>query len=104
MAGRVAIAIVHEEPPRVFMAEDQDTLNWVLALHLVAAEPGERLAPDLRETLRSALLEERWADAVVAWIGHHDLPVDIYSSETLFESADVELASAELQFSPLFRD
>ena len=30
-------------PPEVFIAEDQDTLNWVLALRLIARTPGREL-------------------------------------------------------------
>lgn len=104
MSDRVAVAIVHDEPPRVFMAEDQETLNWVLALHLIASTPAERFPRYLVDSFRSALLEERWADAVVAWIEHHDVAVDVYSSETLYQASDVEMGAHELQFTPLFRD
>lgn len=104
MSDRVAVAIVHDDPPRVFMAEDQDTLHWVLALHLIAATPSERFPRHLVRAFRSALVEERWADAVVAWIDHHDVAVDVYSSETLYLASDVEMGEHELQFTPLFQD
>lgn len=35
MAQSVACAVVRDDPPQVFIAEDQDTLNWVLALRLI---------------------------------------------------------------------
>ena len=39
----VACAVVRDDPPRVFVAENLDTLNWVLACQLVAATPGSDL-------------------------------------------------------------
>ena len=55
MGTVVACAVVRDDPPRVFVAEDLDTLNWVLACQLVAKTPGPgpparragRLAPGL---------------------------------------------------------
>lgn len=104
MSDRVAIAIVRGPVPNVYLAEDQDTLNWVLALELIASTPSGSLPPDLRDDLRTALSEERWGDAVHAWMVANDLEIDVYSSETLHEASDVELAADELQFTPLFRD
>ena len=52
MGTVVACAVVRDDPPRVFVAEDLDTLNWVLANQLVAndARPG----PAARRTRRLA--------------------------------------------------
>ncbi len=94
--------MVREDPPRVFLAEDLDSLNWVLALRLIANTPSRDLAPEVRDELRGALLEERWGDAVVAWIERTGVPVDVYPSMELSQAGDVELASLELQFQPLF--
>ena len=55
MTLSVACAVVRDDPPRVFVAEDQETLNWVLALRLIARTPGHELPEDLREQLRAAL-------------------------------------------------
>lgn len=55
MSRSVAVAVVRDDPPEVFVAEDQDTLNWVLALKLIARIPGTSLSPDVRDQLRSAL-------------------------------------------------
>lgn len=100
----VSVAIVNEIPPSVFIAEDMETINWVLALRLVARTRADEIDADLRELLREALLEERWADAVVLWMEEMEVDVDIYASEDLFTARDVEFASTELQFTPLFRD
>ncbi len=100
----VSVAIVNSDPPSVFIAEDMDTMNWVLALRLVARSRPEDLPGDLCGQLREALLEERWADAVFLWMGEMDLTVDVYASEDMFTARDVEMAPTELQFTPLFRD
>ena len=104
MSKQIACAIVRGDPPEVFAAEDLETLNWILAVRLVAATQASRLSPGPRETLRSALLDERWGDAVEAWIEHTNVPVDVYSSMDLFGPADVEMAPIEMQFRPLFED
>jgi len=51
MPRLVACAVVRDEPPQVFLAEDQETLNWVLALRLIARTSGEGLDPDFRALL-----------------------------------------------------
>jgi hypothetical protein len=102
MSRLVACAVVRHDPPEVFVAEDIETLNWVLALQVVAATPGGSLPVAVRDDLRAALLDERWGDAVELWIVHGDVPVDVYASVDLFAPADVEFAPAELQFRPLF--
>lgn len=104
MSDRVAIAIVRGPLPEVYIAEDQETLNWVLALKMIASTPGDQLGEGLRDSLREALLEERWGDAVVTWMHAQDLEIDVYSSETLYLTSDVEMGAHELQFTPLFQD
>ena len=99
----VACAVVRDTPPEVFLAEDQDTLNWVLALKLIASTPGHELTEDVRDLLREALTEERWGDAVQLWMQNRP-EVDVYSSVELYTARDVELARQELEFTPLFRD
>lgn len=100
----VSVAIVRTDPPSVFIAEDMETMNWVLALRLVARTTPEEVGSYLCDDLRQALLEERWADAVYAWMDVMEVEVDIYASEDMFTARDVEFAPTELQFSPLFRD
>ena len=51
-----------------------------------------------------ALTEERWGDAVFAFIGRTGISVDVYESTDLFSSADVELGPLELQLTPLFTE
>ena len=99
----VGYAVVHDDPPQVFIAEDQDTLNWVLALHLIARTPGRELPERLRDRLRQALRDEQWGEAVELWM--QDSPeIDVYPSTDLYTAQDVELAALELDFTPLFED
>ena len=100
MPRPVACAVIRDHPPEVLIAEDQETLNWVLALHVIARTPGSELPVDLRERLRAALRDERWGEAVSLWIDRHT-EVDVYPSFDFYTARDVELASEELQFDRL---
>ena len=104
MPGVVACAVVRDDPPQVFVADDEDTLQWVLALHLVAATDPRSLQRDTVESIRDALLDEQWGDAVSLWMSATGTVVDVYPSYDLHRLADIELAPVELQFRPLFRD
>ena len=42
MTRLIACAVVRDDPPQVFVAEDLETLNWVLALQVVAAHADRR--------------------------------------------------------------
>jgi hypothetical protein len=103
MPDFVACAVVRDDPPEVFIAEDQDTLNWVLALKLIAVTPGAELPEGLRHELRTALRQEQWGEAVELWM-HGRPEVDVYPSFELYTAQDVELAAQELEFTPLFKD
>jgi len=104
MGAVVACAVVRDDPPRVFVAEDIETLNWVLACQLVAATPGRDLPAGERAALRQALREERWGDAVFAFIARTGTAVDVYESTELHLTADAAMGPLELQLTPLFTD
>lgn len=104
MGTVVACAVVRDDPPRVFVAEDLDTLNWVLANQLVAKTPGRDLPPGERTALRQALLEERWGDAVFAFIARTGLAVDVYESTEFHGAPEAVVGPMELQLTPLFAD
>lgn len=104
MSSVVACAVVRDDPPRVFVAQDIDTLNWVLACHLVAKTPAQELADGEREELRRALREERWGDAVFAFIARTGTAVDVYESTDMHLAADAAVGPLELQLTPLFAD
>lgn len=99
----VACAVVRDDPPQVFIAEDQETLNWVLALRLIARAPGHELDRGFRDALRDALREEQWGEAVELWMQNRP-EIDVYPSFELYTERDVELAAQELEFTPLFED
>lgn len=104
MNSLVACAVVRDDPPRVFVAQDIDTLNWVLACQLVAKTPGHDLPAGEREELRRALREERWGDAVFAFIARTGTAVDVYESTDMHRAADAAVGPLELQLTPLFTD
>jgi len=100
----VACAVVRDDPPAIFAADDIETLNWVLALKLVATTSASTVSDSLRDSLRSALLEERWGDAVETWMRHNNVVVDVYPAMDFYLPEDIELASVEMQFTPLFNE
>jgi hypothetical protein len=102
MPRLIACAVLRDDPPVVIAADDLESLNWVLAIKVIATTPARQLPADLRDELRRALVEERWGDAVAAWIDRTGVAVDVYPSMELHGADDVELASLELQFQPLF--
>jgi uncharacterized membrane protein len=104
MGTVVACAVVRDDPPRVFVADDMETLHWVLACQLVATTPGRELPPGERESLRQALREQRWGDAVFAFIARTGTAVDVYESTELHSAADAAVGPLELQLTPLFAD
>ena len=104
MSKLVSCAVVHDDPPEVFIAEDLETLNWILALKLIARTAGHEIPATIRQRLRSAVSAERWAEAVSIWMEIRPGNIDVYESHDLFDATDVVLAAEELQFSPLFHD
>ena len=102
MGLSVACAVLRGEPPTVFLAEDLDALHWTLATEVVARARDQHWPAPVREQVRAALLAERWADAVLAWMDHAEVVVDVYPSVEVASVGDRSVAAAELQFTPLF--
>jgi len=104
----LAYAVVRGDPPDVYVAEDIDTLHRVLALEVVAATPGSTIPEGQRLRIRDALTDERWGDAVVAWMEVTQLIVDVYTSGleiwTAARFAQPDEAGIELLLRPLFDD
>jgi hypothetical protein len=95
---------VRDDPPEIYIAENLDVLHRVLALLVVAQVPGGHFGSQATY-VREALLEERWADAVLAWMELTDAVVDVYEDgPDLYEIEDVagDAFSVRLQFTPLF--
>ncbi len=106
MSNAVAYAVVRDDPPTVYVADTIEVLQRVLALEVVARTPPGGLAAADRARLRDALLDERWADAVVDWIATTGVAIDVYTHLHVYVERDLpaELIGAQLQFAPLFRD
>jgi len=103
--GRLAIAVLRDDPPRCLAAESDLVLGRVLALELVAAtQPGDIEDPVLLDQIRAALTDERWADALVAWMAATGLVVDVYPDEEIWsdESMSRDRVSLEIHVSPIF--
>ena len=105
MAG-VAYAVTRGDPPEVYLASDVEVLERLLALEVVARLDASTIEPGEAETLRSALLAERWGEAVSDWISITGVAIDVYTHLHIYTGAELpsELIGAQLQFAPLFRD
>ena len=103
---RVAVAIVHSDPPEALLASNADVLTRLVALKVVAQTDPRDLDSGSLATIREALLEARWADAVFAWIEAGNQPVDAYPDEDVWTEArlDEEMASLEIRMQRIFDD
>ena len=105
MTATVAYAVVHTEPPSIFLAEDLDLLHRVLALEVVARTDPASLS-EAAADIRVALLEERWGDATVAWIRATGTGIDVHDGKSVYTDDDLpaDMIGAQLQFTRLFAD
>jgi hypothetical protein len=103
---RVAWAVVYDDPAQVFVATDEFVLTRVLALRVVARALPASLSDRDLNLIRDALLEERWADAVAAWVTATDTRLDAYPDEELWtaDTVDEESVSMQVRLSPIFED
>ncbi|HCH79607.1 MAG TPA: hypothetical protein DFK16_02485, partial [Acidimicrobiaceae bacterium] len=103
VTDNVAYAVVHTEPPSIFLADDIDVLHRVLALEVVARTDPAMLGANAG-SICDALLEERWGDAVVAWIQALGTGIDVYDGKSIYTADDLpaDLIGAQLQFTRLF--
>lgn len=101
----VAYAVVHTEPPSIFLADDIDLLHRVLALEVVARTDPALLGA-AADGIRDALLEERWGDATVAWIRGTGTGIDVYDGKSVYSDDDLpaDMIGAQLQFTRLFAE
>ena len=103
-----AYAVLHGDPPDVFIAEDVDVLHRVIALEIVAQTPADALPVGVGDKIRAALLDEAWGTAVELWMTYYSKQrLDVYPSGLrVWTSASItaEMANLELQFRPLFKE
>jgi len=106
-ADHVAYAVVHSDPPDVFIAESAEVLTRIIALEVVArSAPSDFRDPQRASVIRTALLEEEWTAALAEWIEQTGTPVDAYPDEHIWTEQDLdeERFALELRVTPLFRD
>lgn len=103
-----AYAVVRGEEPQVFLATDATVLARALAVYLVAQLPAVDVSSPARlQEMREALLEERWADALVAWMDETGVAVDVYDEAPRVwskDDLDLDQATLEMRVAPLFAD
>lgn len=101
-----AYAVVRGEEPTVFLAEDAGVLARLLALNLVAQLDATDVSSEARlDDMRRALLEERWADALLLWMDETSTIVDVYDEcPRVWAQEDLEgdKAALEIRVAPLF--
>jgi hypothetical protein len=105
--GRIAVAVLHADPPQIYLAESEETLSRVLALRLVAKRaPSEFASARTVDDIRSALLAEEWARAVELWLISSDEELDVWGSEDLSwdDELDDERTSMEIRLLPIFEE
>lgn len=92
--GRVAVAVTREDPPRVLIATDDEVLSRAIATNVIAQEDADSFTASELTSVRSALLEERWADAVAIWISATSASVDVYPDEQVLTQDDLSTDAA----------
>ena len=101
-----AYAVVRGDEPRVFLAENAQVISRLLGLELVAKTQPESIADlALLQEIREALLQERWGDAVVAWMKATGEVVDVYEGYVPVwteDELDETTASLEVRMAPVF--
>ena len=104
--GRVAVAITHGESPRVLLAESNEVLSRAIALCWVASTPAEQVPAAFLTSIRRALLDEDWSEAVLQWMFSAGDVVDAYPDETMWtdERLDADRASMEIRVAPIFKE
>lgn len=100
-----AYAIVNTEPPQLFLAEDAAVISRLIALKVVAREDPARFAAGGVDAVRDALLDERWADAVLLWMSATDTTIDVYAEYVpVWTEAelDADVTSMEIRVARIF--
>jgi len=100
-----AWAVVKEDTPQIFLAENAQVISRLIALKVVAATDPARFKPHDIEVVRQHLLHERWADAVVMWMESTGTFIDVYEEYVPIwteDTLDSEVASMEIRTSRLF--
>lgn len=101
-----AWAVVNDETPQIFLAEDAQVISRLIALKVVAStEP--RVFGAALDTVRDHLLHERWAEAVLMWMEATDTTIDVYEEFVPVwtdRDLDHEIASIAIRTARLFNE
>lgn len=100
-----AYAVVRSDPPRVFLADDEAVISRLIAVKVVATSDPAIFGAFRTASVRQALLEERWADAVVLWMDATSTEIDVYPEYVPVwtdEDLDADMASMEIRMSRIF--
>ena len=104
---RVTYALIHSSATadaEVLIAKDDESISQALALEVIAPTSPAQLGSRLSE-IQEALMDRRWADALVAWMDATGRIVDVYPDEPVRSSVlDEETIELELKFKPIFID
>lgn len=103
--GRFAVGVLRGDPPEIFLASSATVLGRLLALKIVASsEPDIFQRVGTLDEVREALLNERWADAVLLWMDATGQTVDGYPDEEVWTDSrlDADLMSLELRMTRVF--
>ncbi len=102
--GNVAVAVVQEDPPRIFVASDEISLSRLLATEIVCEADPDRLDEGDLAVIRNALLDEDWSTAVATWIEVTGVRVDVHPDEPVVHHQDLTLDAAafDIRLSRLF--
>ena len=102
---RVTYAVIHSNglfDQEVLIAADEDSLGEALALEVISQTSPALLGHNLGE-IQSALMERRWADALVAWMDATGSSVDVFPDEPIRSSSlDEQTVELELKLTPVF--
>ena len=104
--GRVAVGIVRGEPPIVFLAESEPILARLLATEFVGRQ-GEAILHDagVLDAIKTALLEQRWADCISLWMQGTGEVFDGYPDEAVVTAEELDVRSPidQIPELPIFR-
>ena len=100
-----AWAVVKEDTPQIFLAENAQVISRLIALKVVAGSSASIFKAHEVETVREHLLHERWADAVLMWMEATGIYIDVYEEYVPIwteDTLDRDVASMEIRTSRLF--
>jgi hypothetical protein len=78
----------------LIIAANDEVLSRALVTQVIAQEDPRSFEPTELDAIRSALLEERWSDAVAIWIETTSASVDVYPDEEVLTDDDLTVDAA----------